>query len=110
MLRGIIVYREEHCGYFNPICKFVARNRNEEEEEAYDIVGTVFAKNGKSWNATAFICKYISYKDFKMKVNKDNPVYSRVIRDCSRNEAEKFIFKIKDIVDKRQRFYYKLMR
>lgn len=108
MLRGIIVYREEHCGYFNPICKFVAKPN--EEEETYDIIGTVSKKNGLSWNATAFICKYVSYKDFKMKVNKDNPVYSRVIRDCSRLEAEKFIFKIKDIVDKRQRFYYKLMR
>ena len=44
MLKGIIVYREEYCGYFNPICKFVARNRHE-KDEAYDIVGTVYAKN-----------------------------------------------------------------
>lgn len=63
MLRGIIVYREEYCGYFNPICKFVAKPK--EEEETYDIIGTVSKKNGLSWNATAFICKYISYKDFK---------------------------------------------
>ena len=40
MLKGIIVYREEYCGYFNSICKFVARNRHE-KDEAYDIVGTV---------------------------------------------------------------------
>ena len=109
MLKGIIVYREEYCGYFNPICKFVARNRHE-EDETYDIVGTVYAKNGRSWNDTAFIRNYIRYKEFKMKVNKLNPVYSRVITNCSRIKVEKFIFKIKDIVDKRQRFYYKLMR
>ena len=33
MLKGIIVYREEYCGYFNPICKFVAKPNEEDVTE-----------------------------------------------------------------------------
>lgn len=108
MVKGIVIYKIEYLGKLNEICRFMI-TPDRDNNELFEVHGNALEKNGHSWGRIHFLNLHITYKEFHLKVDKENPKYSRVRHGCTKFEAEQIILKIKNKVDRRTRFTYSLI-